>query len=75
MEAVPDEPDDDVAPDADRGLASAVEVLGPVSPVLVALAWLVLAPEAPDAATGVASTVTPPPDPASASVRRGGRRP
>ena len=39
------------------GLAVAVEVAAPVLPVLVALAWAVEAPVAPEVATGLVVTV------------------
>jgi hypothetical protein len=45
------------------GFDDAVDVAGPVLPVLVAVDWALTAPELPDWATGVSTTAGDPPEP------------
>src|SRR5439155_1277464 len=56
------------SPESTTGLEIAVEVAGPVSPVLVAEDWAVEAPESPEAAVGSTVPRTSPPSPPLASA-------
>ena len=56
-------------PDAAKGLEMAIDVASPVAPVLVAVAAEVEAPELPETAVGLTTTlVSPPPAPPDSDV-------
>src|SRR5438105_10501429 len=63
------EPVSPESPERARGEKVAVELAGPVSPVLVAEDWLVVAPESPLRAEGLISARTAPPSPPPKSAR------
>jgi len=66
--APPVEPVDPESPDSAAGLNKALELAGPVSPVLVAEDWLLVRPESPVCAVGVTVALTSPPPPPSVSA-------
>src|SRR5947209_13101174 len=69
----PVEPVDPESPERAAGANDAVELAGPVSPVLVAEDWLSVVPESPVRAVGVTVAFTSPPPPLSMSARGSGR--
>ena len=71
--ALPVEPVDPESPERAAGRKAAVELAGPVSPVLVAEDWLRVVPESPVRAVGMTVPFTSPPSPLSVSARGSGR--
>src|SRR5205807_3458464 len=68
----PVDPVEPESPERATGLNHAVELAGPVSPVLVADDWLRVRPESPVRAVGVTVAFTSPPLPLSMSARGSG---